>query len=249
MAKPILSREDLKQYCLRRLGEPVIQINVDDDQLEDRIDDALQIYQDYHYDALELFYWQHVITQTDITNQYFTLDPGILGITRIFPLNDTLTKANMFDLRYQLRLHELYDFTSTSYSNFAITMQHLSNLEQMFTGEIPIRFQRHTHKLYPMWAWGAPQAPLGMTVIAEGYQVIDPVTNISVYNDLWLKKYCTALFKRQFSENIRKFNGVQLPGGITLNGDQLYTEASAEIQILETEMQDRYSLPIQFFIG
>ncbi len=249
MANQILTREDLKQYCLRRLGEPVIQINVDDDQLEDRIDDALQLYQDYHYDAMELFYWKHVITQTDIDNKYFLLDPGILGITRIFPLNDTITKSNMFDLRYQLRLHELYDFTSTSYSNFAITMQHLSNLEQMFTGEIPIRFQRHTHKLYPLWAWGAPQAPLGMTVVAEGYQVIDPNSNNSVYNDMWLKKYTTALFKRQWGENMKKFGGIQLPGGITLNGDKIYQEAFDEIQTLENEMQDKYSLPVQFMIG
>jgi hypothetical protein len=245
----IQTREDLKQYCLRRLGEPVIQINVEDWQLDDRIDDALQFYQDYHYDATELFYWQHVITQTDIDQKYFLLDPGILGITRIFPLNDTVTKSNMFDLRYQLRLHELYDFTSTSYTNFALTMQHLRNLELMFTGEIPIRFQRHTHKLYPDWAWGSSQAPLGMTVVAEGYKVIDPDTNASVYNDMWLKKYTTALFKRQWGENMKKFGGIQLPGGITLNGKEIYDEAAQDILVLENEMQDRYELPIQFMIG
>jgi len=245
----ITTRDELKDYALRRLGAPVIQINVDDDQLEDRIDDALQFYQDYHYDATELFYWKHEITQTDIDQKYFELDPGILGITRIFPLNDTLTKSNMFDLRYQLRLHELYDFTSTSYTNFSITMQHLRNLEMMFTGEVPIRFQRHTHRLYPDWAWGSMQAPLGMVVIAEGYKVIDPDTFQSVYNDRWLKQYITSLFKRQWGENMKKFGNVQLPGGIVLNGQTTFDEAESEIQRLESEMQDKYELPAMFQMG
>ncbi len=245
----VTTRDELKDYCLRRLGAPVITINVDEDQLEDRIDDALQYYQDYHYDATELFYWQHVITQQDIDQRYFQIDPGILGITRIFPLNDTITKNNMFDLRYQLRLHELYDFTSTSYTNFNITMTHLRNLELMFTGEIPIRFQRHTHRLYPDWAWGSGQVPAGMTVIAEGYKVIDPETYESVYNDRWLKQYTTALFKRQWGENMKKFGGIQLPGGLTLNGKETFDEADQEIQKLETEMQDRYELPVQFMMG
>jgi hypothetical protein len=245
----VTSRDELKDYCLRRLGAPVITINVDEDQLEDRIDDALQYYQDYHYDATELFYWQHVITQEDVDQKYFKIDAGILGITRIFPLNDTITKNNMFDLRYQLRLHELYDFTSTSYSNFNITMTHLRNLELMFTGEIPIRFQRHTHKLYPDWAWGSIQAPVGMTVVAEGYKVIDPETYENVYNDRWLKQYTTSLFKRQWGENMKKFGGIQLPGGLTLNGKETFDEADAEIQKLEAEMQDRYELPVQFMMG
>lgn len=245
----IYTREDLKQYCLRRLGEPLIQVNVADSQLEDRIDDAIQFYQDYHYDAVETYYWKHVITQQDINNGYFSIDESILGITRIFPLNDTLSKANMFDLRYQLRLHELYDFTSTSYANFAITMQHLQNLSEMFTGEVPIRFQRHSGKLYPDWAWGSLQAPLGMTVVAEGYKTIDPDDYPKVWNDRWLKEYTTSLFARQFGENLRKFNNVQLPGGITLNGDQIYSDAVNQIKVLENEMQDKYELPVQFMIG
>lgn len=243
------TRDDLKQYCLRRLGSPVIKINVEDYQLEDRIDDALQYYQDYHFDATELFYWQHKITQEDINQKYFDVDPGILGITRIFPINDTITKANMFDMRYQMRLHELYDFTSTSYTNFQITMQHLRNLELMFTGEIPIRFQRHMHRLYIDWAWGSAECPVGTTVIAEGYRVLDPEVFESVYNDRWLKQYVTALFKRQWGENMKKFGGVQLPGGITLNGKETFDEAITEISQLEDEMQDRYELPIQFMIG
>ena len=245
----IASRDDLKQYCLRRLGAPVIKINVDDAQLEDRIDDALQLYQDYHYDASEVDYWQHTITQQDVNQTYFDIDPSIFGITRIFPLNDTLTQNNMFDLRYQLRLHELYDFTSTSYTNFSITMQHLQNLQSMFTGDIPVRFQRHTNRLYVDWAWGSTNAAVGLTVVAEGYQAIDPETFESVYNDMWLKKYTTALFKRQWGDNMKKFGNIQLPGGITLNGKETFDEATIEIDKLEEEMQERYSLPAQFMIG
>ena len=245
----ITSRDELKDYCLRRLGAPVIKINVDDAQLEDRMDDALQIYQDYHYDAVEKYYWKHEITQEDVDNRYFSVHPDITGITRIFPLNDTLTKGNMFDLRYQLRLHELYDFTSTSYTNFSITMQHLRNLELMFTGEIPIRFQRHTNRLTPDWAWGTPQAYVGMTVIAEGYKIIDPEIFSDVYNDRWLKTYITAVFKRQWGDNMKKYGGVQLPGGIILNGKEIFDEAVRDIEQLEAEIQDKYSLPAEFLIG
>lgn len=245
----VTSRDELIDYCLRRLGAPVIEINIDQDQIEDRIDDALQYYQDYHFDASMLTYWKHEITEQDIQQKYFNIDKSIFGITRIFPLNDTITKSNMFDLRYQLRLHELYDFTSTSYTNFNITMQHLRNLELMFTGEIPIRFQRHMHRLYVDWAWGSRQAPATMTVVAEGYQAIDPETFSSVYNDMWLKKYATALLRKQWGENMRKFQNFQLPGGITLNGESIYQEAVQEISILENEVMDKYSLPADFMMG
>ena len=148
----ITTRQELKDYCLRRLGYPVIEINVDDDQVEDRIDDALQYWQDYHFDGLQKFYYIHQITQTDINNKYLDLsnitdgsntNTNIVGVTRIFPIQDSSATINMFDLRYQLRLNELYDFTSASYINYTMTQQHLRMLEQLFTGEIPIRFQRH----------------------------------------------------------------------------------------------------------
>jgi len=245
----VTTRDELKDYALRRLGAPVININVDNEQLEDRIDDAIQFYQDYHYDATESFFWKHEITQQDVDQKYFSIDPGILGITRIFALNETITKNNMFDLRYQLRLHELYDFTSTSYSNFSITMQHLQNLSEMFTGEVPIRFQRHTGRLYVDWGWGSQQIPVGSMVVAEGYKAIDPETFESVYNDRWLKEYITSLFKRQWGENMKKFGGIQLPGGLTLNGKETFDEAMTEIQRLETEMQDKYELPVHFLVG
>ena len=132
------TREQFKDYCLRQLGHPVIQINIDDDQLEDRVDVALQYYRDYHYDEDEKVYAQHQLTSTDITNKYLTIDPLITGITRILPLTGAQSTAYMFDLRYQLRLNELWDFTSSSYVNYEMTMQHLRTIELLFVGITPI---------------------------------------------------------------------------------------------------------------
>ncbi len=164
----VTDRQTFKDYCLRRLGFPVIDINVDEDQIEDRIDDALQYWQDYHFDGLQKFYYVKAITQSDIDQKYIDLSNvqdssnnklDIVGISRIFPIQDSQASISMFDLRYQLRLNELYDFTSASYVNYTLTLQHLRSLELMFSGEVPIRFQRHMQKLYIDWAWGSSQAP------------------------------------------------------------------------------------------
>lgn len=248
MANPT-SRDELKDFCLRRLGAPVITINVDDTQLDDRIDEALQLWADYHFDGSQQTYIKRAITVEDAANRYFTIPEDILGITRIFPISDTLTKSNMFDLRYQLRLYELYDFTSTSYANFSITMQHLRSLELMFTGEIPIRFERHTRKLYIDMAWGSQQIPIGTIIIVECTQLVDPELYESVWNDRFIKNYTTALFKRQWGENIKKFGNVPLPGGIVLNGDKLYQEAIDDISRLEMQLDKEFTIPPAFIMG
>lgn len=252
----ITSRKDFKDYCLRRLGFPVIDINVDEDQIEDRIDDALQYWQDYHFDGLQKFYYVKAITQTDINQKYIDLSDvrdssnnhlEVVGITRIFPIQDSLATFSMFDLRYQLRLNELYDFTSASYVNYTLTLQHLRSLELLFSGEIPIRFQRHMQKLYIDWAWGAPVSP--KIVVAECYANIDPTVYNRVWNDRWIKEYATALIKRMWGNNLKKFDGLQLPGGVTLNGDKIYEEAVGEIEKLETEMQSEYGAPLEFYLN
>ena len=254
----ITNREEFKTYCLRRLGFPVIDINVDDDQVEDRIDDALQYWQDYHFDALQKVYYIKAIQQTDIDQQYLDMTEAededgnpltIVGVTRIFPIQDSQASINMFDLRYQLRLNELYDFTSASYINYTLTMQHLRSLELLFSGEVPIRFQRHMQRLYIDWAWGKSEAPVGTVVIAEAYANIDPSIYQKVWNDRWLKEYATALIKRTWGNNLKKFSGIQLPGGVQLNGQQIYDEAETEIGTLEQEMQDKYELPPEFILG
>jgi hypothetical protein len=254
----ITNREDFKNYCLRRLGFPVIEINVDDEQIEDRIDDALQYWQDYHFDGLQKVYYIKALLQQDVTQKYIDLSQSkdsqnnameIVGVTRIFPLSDSQATINMFDLRYQLRLNELYDFTSASYVNYTLTQQHLRSLELMFTGEVPIRFQRHMQRLYIDWAWGEQEAPVGQIVVAECYAAINPDVYHKVWNDRWLKEYTTALIKRSWGNNIKKFANLQLPGGVSLNGDKIYQEAADEIERLEKEMQNSYGSPLEFFMN
>ena len=254
----ITNRQDFTDYCLRRLGFPVIEINVDPDQINDRVDDALQKFQDYHFDGLQKVYLIHTITQEDIDQKYIDLTnvtdqsnnaTEVVGVTRIFPIMDSQASISMFDLRYQLRLNELYDFTSASYINYTMTQQHLRMLEQLFTGEVPIRFQRHMQRLYIDWAWGASECPVGTTVIAESYALINPDVYNRVWNDRWLKEYATALIKRTWGANLKKFNNLQLPGGVTLNGDTIFNEAAEEIKNLEAEMSTQYFAPLEWYLN
>jgi hypothetical protein len=254
----VTNRDEFTDYCLRRLGAPVIDINVDPDQVQDRIDDALQYWQDYHFDGLQKVYWIHYVTQPDIDQKYLDLSNTqdsegnpmeIVGISRIFPLFDSQASVNMFDLRYQLRLNELYDFTSASYINYTLTQQHLRSLELMFTGEVPIRFQRHMQKLFIDWAWGSGECPVGTVVVAESYALINPDVYGKVWNDRWLKEYATALIKRTWGANLKKFNNLQLPGGVTLNGDKIYDESFEEIKALEEQMQNEYGAPLEWFMN
>ena len=253
----ITTRENFKAYCLRRLGAPVIEINIDDAQVEDRLDDAIQYWQDYHFDGLQKFYYIKGITQTEINQKYINLTDvrdssnnslEIIGITRVFPITDSQVTVNMFDLRYQLRLHELYDFTSASYVNYTMTQQHIRSLELMFSGEVPIRFQRHMQRLFIDWGWSYPNTT-NTVVIAECYGSINPDVYTRVWNDRWMKEYTTALIKRTWGNNLKKFSGLMLPGGVTMNGDKIYEEAVAEIEKLENEMQTEYGAPLEMFMN
>ena len=253
-------RTSFKDYCLRRLGFPVIEINVDGEQIEDRIDDAIQYWTDYHYDSLQKFYYIHRLTAEDTTNRYLKMSPSdvvdssnnqiqVVGVTKVFPIQDSQATINMFDLRYQLRLNELYDFTSASYINYTMTQQHLRSLELLFTGEIPIRFQRHMNRLYIDWNWGTSAAPEGSVVVVECYAALNPDTYPDVWNDRWLKEYATALIKRTWGNNLKKFTGMQLPGGVQLNGDKIYEEAETEIKALEAEMETKYGGVLEFYLN
>jgi len=242
------TREQFKDWCLRELGFPVIEINVDDDQVEDRIDQALQYYQQFHFDGVERWYLTHEITSTDMTNKYITIPDSIIGVNRIFPIGSTNASVNMFDLRYQLRLHELYDFTSTSYVQYALTQQHIRTLDLLFSGETPVRFNRHTNKLFIDQNWISGVTP-GEWIVIESFIIIDPNTYTKVYNDLMLKRLATAYIKKQWGNNMKKFGGMQLPGGITMNGQQIYTEAMDEIKELEQLIRDTYEEPPQFLVG
>lgn len=233
---------------MRQLGFPVTEINVDDDQVEDAIDSAMQYYTDFHQDAVERWYMKHQITSDDITNEYISIPENIIGVTRIFPWGSTNASVNMFDLRYQLRLHELYDFTSTSYVNYAMTQQHIRTLDLLFSGETPIRFNRHTDRLYIDWDWST-KVDVDEWIIIEGFIIVDPETYTDVYNDRLLKKLTTSYIKKQWGTNMKKFEGMQLPGGIKMNGQQIYNEAVQEIAEIEQLIRLSHEEPPQFIIG
>lgn len=238
MANPS-SRTELKNYCLRRLGEPVVDVNVDNDQLEDRIDDALKFYQDYHYDGTERIFLKHQITAADKTNKYIDIPEAVIGVIRVFDIGDSLNSSNLFNIRYQIHLNDLFDFTSTTYVPYVTAMRHVEQLEEIFVGKKPIRFNRHQNRLHIEMDWGT-DVLVDEYIIVEAYRILDPDTYTDVYGDRWLREYTTQLFKRQWGENIKKFEGMQLPGGLTFNGQQIYNEALEEIQRLETEVTTNY---------
>lgn len=242
------TREQHKEWCLRQLGFPVLDINVDDDQVDDAVDQALQYFQDFHFDAVERWYLKHQITETDKTNKYIPITDNIIGVTRIFPIGSTNASVNMFDLRYQLRLHELYDFTSTSYVNYVLTQQHIRTLDLLFSGEVPIRFNRNSNKLYIDWDWNY-DLDVGEWLIIEGFIILDPANYTKVWNDRLLKRLSTAYIKKQWGTNMKKFQGMQLPGGIMMNGQQIYNEAVQEIQEIEQLIRDTFEQPPAFLLG
>ena len=269
MATPS-SRETLKQYALRALGKPVIDINVDDDQLEDRLDEAFQYYAQYHYDGIRRTYLKYQYTQADYDRmtvdgsnetatknsvsttwkegQNFLICPeSVVSVVNIFPFSDK-GNLNLFDVRYQLRLNDLYDFSSTSVINYDIVLRHLDFLDHILVGEKPLRFNQHDNRLYVDMDW-KNDLQVGEYLIIECYRKLDPTTFTDVNNDIFLKRYVTALFKKQWGANLSKFNGVAMLGGVTLNGQQIYSEALSDIEKLEQELRTTYELNPAMLIG
>ena len=242
------SRQSLKEYCLRALGAPVLEINVDDDQLEDRIDEALEFFRLYHYDGIEKIYLKHKITAQDIANKYIPMSPLVYGVSRVLPITSgAASSKNIFDLQYQLRLNDLYDLTSTSIIYYSTVMSHLSLLDLMLNGHILYRFNRHQDRLYLDINWDYDVRE-NEYVIVECYRAMDPDLYTRLWAEPWLKHYVTALFKRAWATNIKKFQGLQLPGGVTMDGQAMYEEAIAEIKDLEEELVVK-SAPLDFFLG
>ena len=317
MANPT-TRATFKNYCLRRLGWPVIDINVDDDQVDDRIDDALQFFEDYHFDGVEEMFMKHRISAEDIQRGWIYCPDSVTFVTAVFPIDDSNSSINMFDLRYQLRLHDLYDFTSVSYVSYEITMQHLRSLQLLFAGTPQFRFNRKQNKVFLDIDWSR-DLEVGDYVIVKCYRAMRPdtvtltgtmsanttantvtgtdtifdqqllendfiningeskqvkkiispttlelqsplasnlvsgtatVTGISdVWNDRFLKKYATALIKLQWGNNLSKFSGIQMPGGVTLDGVRIAEEARAEIKEVEEDLYQFNSLPSEIITG
>lgn len=241
------NKEELKDFCLRQLGYPVVKINVDDVQVEDAIELALEYWNEFHFDGTERTYVKHQITQTDMDNKYVPVSANLIGITKVFPVSGSAT-MNMFDLRYQLRLNDLWDLSSTSFVNYSLTMQHLRTLDMIFSGETPIRYNRITNKLYIDWDWGY-DIKVDEYVLIEGFVVTDPVAYTGVWNDRMLKELATAYVKKQWGNNMKKFGGVQLVGGVTLNGQAIYEESMREIDAIEKAIRDIYEAPPGFLVG
>lgn len=317
MANPS-SRQNLIDYCLRQLGHPVLEINVDDDQLEDRVDEALQFYREYHFDAVELVYLKEKMQYSVITvsgvlasnfkvgetltggtsgvtaqvveitaankvkikarsgtfttsetltgsssghtasylsivegnldNQYLTLNDNITSVIRVLPFTSRTRGIDMFDVRYQILLNDLYSLQSTDIIYYSQVKTQLQLINDLLVGVKPIRFNRHMNRLFIDMDWGQ-DADEGEYMIVECYRILDPDTYTDVYNDMFLKEYLTALIKRQWGTNLKKFEGVQLPGGVTLNGQKIFDEAVEEIRILREDAAGRYQLPVDFFTG
>ena len=247
MAQPT-TRKEFKEWCLRKLGKPVIEINVDQDQAEDRIDEALSYYWDYHFDGTENTFLKHQITQTDIDNGYITVPENIIGAVNIFDLGSNITASTgMFNVQYQFVLNNLHDFINYNMVNFYMSMQHLQFMEEILVGKQPIRYNRHINRLYIDTDW--KRLTVGNYIVAECYSIVDPATYADVWKDRWLQNYATAKIKYQWGANLTKFSGMQLPGGLTFNGEKIMDDAAAEITRMEEEMISSYSLPVSDMIG
>jgi len=246
MAVPT-TRSAFKEYCLRKLGKPVIEINVDEDQLDDRVDEALRYYWDYHFDGSHKTYYKHLITEQDVVNKYVTLPENIIGAISIFDIGDAVNTNNLFNIRYQIALNDLYTLTSQSMVPYYMAMQHIQFLEELLVGKQPIRYERHRDRLHVDMDW-AKVSP-GQFLIVEAYEVVDPDVWTDAWGDRWLQNYCTAKIKYQWGSNLTKFTGLNLPGGVQFNGEKILDDAAAEIAKMEEEMLNSYSLPNMDMIG
>ena len=251
MANPT-SRDTLIDYCKRQLGDPVLEINVDEDQVEDRIDEALQYYQEYHSDATIRTYLKHLVTADDVTNEYISIASNILYVSRLFPVSSSFNSSfNFFDIKYQMMLNDIADLQNFAgdLAYYEQMQQYLSILDMKLNGHPQTTFARHQDRLYIHGEFKNKDIKEGEYIVAEVYTILDPDSHTTIYNDLWLKEYATALIKRQWGMNLLKFDGVQLPGGVLLNGRQLYDDATQDIERLRERIRSEFELPADFFMG
>ena len=243
------SRQGLIDYCLRRLGQPVVEINIDEDQLDERVDDALEYFQEYHFDGVEKVFLKHLITSGDITNEYIPMGDPVISVIRVLPIPSFDSfQGGFFNEEYQLRLNDLNNFSGSSLIQWEMTQQNFSLVEQLFSIAPTMMFNRKQNRVYLEADWN-DKFSVNDVLVIEAYRALNPSTFTEVWNDMFLKKYTTALIKRQWGENLKKFQGVVLPGGITLDGKTIYDEAVEEIAKIEEEMSLSYELPADGFVG
>jgi hypothetical protein len=246
MATPA-SRQELIDYALRKLGAPVLEINVDEDQIEDRVDEALQKYRDFHMDGQRRVYLPVQVTPTDLTNKYVTLTDNVIYVTRVLPVTNAWSAVNMFSMKYQMYLNDFYAlYKAESLEYYTQMQQYLTEVDQLLNGVQAVQYQRHGNKLYVDMAW-SDKLTAGQYIIVECYVSLDDTPEM--WNDSWLKRYTTALIKQQWGQNLSKFDGMQLPGGVTINATKTLEDANTEIEALEQSLRDSYELPADFIVG
>ena len=278
MSKPS-TRQELVDYCLRRLGAPVLEINVDDDQIDDLVDDAIQYFNERHYDGVEKMYLKYKITSDDIargrasgtsgvgivtttgtstgvaattfnfyeSSNFIQVPESVIGIEKIFKFDTSSISGGMFSIKYQLFLNDLYYFNSVELLQYSMVKSYLEDIDFLLTTDKQVRFNKRQDRLYLDIDWGSQNA--GDFMVIECYRALDPESFSQIYNDSFVKKYLTSLIKRQWGQNLIKFNGVKLPGGIELNGRQLYEDAERELEDIKQRMTMEYELPPLDFIG
>ena len=276
MAKPS-TRQGLIDYCLRQLGAPVLEINVDEDQIDDLVDDAIQYFNERHYDGVEKMYLKYKITEDDVnrgkgkgtdgvgivtttatdtsnrtynfyeTENYIQVPDSVIGIEKIFKFDSSSISGGMFSIKYQLFLNDLYYFNSVELLQYAMTKSYLEDIDFLLTPEKQVRFNKRQDRLYLDIDWGSQ--PAGEFIVIECYRALDPESFTQIYNDSWVKQYLTALIKRQWGRNLSKFRGVKLPGGIELNGGEILQQGESELSDIKARMMSEYELPPLDFIG
>jgi hypothetical protein len=275
----IQTRQELKDYCLRRLGYPVIEINVDDAQIEDRLDDALLLFSEMHYDGTERVFLPKQVSQTDIDQKYIDLkaptvedsskgivaapamDPDgntVLSVVRVFQLFNTLggsAGVNIFDAKYQIALSDMFSLYSSTGSGFTMGSIQGYDITSRHLGLLqdyltPEKTVRFSKVTNKIYLdTDWKNFQPGDWVMFEAYKILDAEEYSEIYNDRLLKAYTTALIKKQWGSNLSKYNGISLAGGVTLNGSQIFQEALQEIDLLEKEFASRYELPPDFMVG
>ena len=281
MAKPS-SRKELIDYCLRRLGAPVLEINIDDDQIDDLVDDALQYFNERHFDGVERMYLKYQISQEDIdrgkasaknpigpgittttgtssingvnksfnfyeSSNYIQIPDSVIGVEKLFKFNASTISSGMFSIKYQLFLNDLYYFNSIQLLQYSMTKSYLEDIDFLLTTDKQVRFNKRQNRLYLDFNWEGLQA--GDFLVIDCYRILDPNSFTKVYNDSFLKQYLTSLMKKQWGQNLIKFRGVKLPGGIELNGRELYEDGERELESIKQKMTLEYELPPYDFIG
>jgi len=275
MAQPS-TRQELVDYCKRKLGAPVLEINVADEQIDDLVDDAIQFFQERHFDGVSQVFLKYEITQDDIdrgqqkvglttttvnhnvglttsfnfteTGNYLQIPPDVIGVTKVFSFEGSNSISNnMFSVKYQLFLNDVYYWGAIEMLSYAMTKTYLEDIDFLLTTQKQIRFNKRMDRLYLDIDWSSITA--GQFLIFDTYKVLDPNAYARVWNDSFLKPYLTALIKRQWGQNLIKFQGVKLPGGVELNGRQLYDDGQREIDMIMDKMSNTYELPPLDMIG